>query len=609
MEVLIREHNQESKLNESQSESQDDSQNHKKLFIGGLNGATNKEKLTDYFERFGKVIEAFVVYDHGKPSGFGFVTVDSQATVDKILKQKHALDNSQIDVKPALDKQEAKQKELAERSRKIFVGGLPKNFKDEELEEHFSQFGKVHKCYVVKDPKTAKTRGFGFVIFSEMSGKEAALEHTEQKVNEHPIYVKNAEKRDVPNAPSEGQYQQNSNAEYHRPPSKVEISQTTKSELTSSEPKQGTHKRIQYNDPGSQREMNRHRGGYKGFNREEIVEPIDEEYSNYPSYGQYHKTDSSYYNGGYGHQGQEAYAPGYGYGAKVHGQYDYNRPYPQHQVHQPNYRYHNATINPQYQEYDMYHSTQRGMYQDYQDPRLGQQEKRYRNVQNEYPLVTNNKHQPRYEDPYRSYGGPEEGYPGNAYYPNYPYAEKHEPRGNPRGGERIGARAKAPYQAHEEYPYHAEARYQPGYGLQARNHNPEGGNQSSKGITAEPQGFPGQKSRPQFQSYQDLSPKRRPRNYLLHYPGQEEQGKLMDRVIMPLSQPILTREVPLYQLPHPPFFSERPFVPTMHQELHPEDQKMYSEDPFDENGDDHNLERVDGQLHEFEFDTMHRQDF
>lgn len=83
----------------------------------------------------------------------------------------------------------------------------------------------------------------------------------------------------------------------------------------------------------------------------------------------------------------------------------------------------------------------------------------------------------------------------------------------------------------------------------------------------------------------------------------------MDRVIMPLSQPTLTREAP-YQLPHPPFYSERPFGP-MHQELNMEEQKMYSEDPFDENGDDHNLERVylgeDGQLHEF--DTLNRQDF
>lgn len=593
MEAIGEDQKHKSKLIGSQSQSQDGSQNHKKLFIGGLNGATTKEKLTDYFEQFGRVMEAFVVYDHGKPSGFGFVTVDSQGTVDRILKLKHDLDSSQIDVKPALDKHEAKQKELAERSRKIFVGGLPKNFRDEQLEEYFSQFGEVHKCYVVKDPKTAKTRGFGFVIFSEMSGKEAALEEPEQRVNGHPIFVKNAEKRDVCNPLSEqlNPNQQNTKVEYHRQSSKVEISQTTKSELTSSDLRQVSYPRNQYPEPPSQRHPTHSRGGYRGFQREEYLEPFEQEYLPYPGY---HKTDGRYW--AYGNEGYEGYRGGHPYGGKDHGHYDYSRPYPQ--PRNTSHRGQYQPINQHYQEYDWYNSSQRVAYPDYPDPRVTQ-DKLYRNIQNEHKAPRN---PPFHDDGYKQEPDPSQYYPNHLYYP-----EKPEPRAA-RGGQRPGNLARLDCQGFEEYPYPGEVRYHTGYGLQNKNHIAEGGNQSSKGITVH-QGPQGQMYKPQFQSHQDLSPKKRPKDYLLHYPGQEEQGKLIDRVIMPLSQPLLTREAP-YQLPHPPFYSERPFGP-MHQELNMEEQKMYSEDPFDENGDDHNLERVylgeDGQLHEF--DTLNRQDF
>lgn len=50
---------------------------------------------------------------------------------------------------------------------KIFVGGLDFKLTNEELKEHFSQFGEVVDAIILKDIYTGNSRGFGFVSFRE----------------------------------------------------------------------------------------------------------------------------------------------------------------------------------------------------------------------------------------------------------------------------------------------------------------------------------------------------------------------------------------------------------------------------------------------------------
>jgi RNA recognition motif-containing protein len=69
-----------------------------------------------------------------------------------------------------------------ERQKKLFVGALPKNLEDQKLREYFSDFGEVDKAYVVKDFKTGKTRGFGFVVFKNEEDIQKVL-NLEGKLN------------------------------------------------------------------------------------------------------------------------------------------------------------------------------------------------------------------------------------------------------------------------------------------------------------------------------------------------------------------------------------------------------------------------------------------
>lgn len=52
-------------------------------------------------------------------------------------------------------------------SKKLFVGGLSWDTTDDSLREAFSRFGQVIEAKVVTDRDTGRSRGFGFVGFSD----------------------------------------------------------------------------------------------------------------------------------------------------------------------------------------------------------------------------------------------------------------------------------------------------------------------------------------------------------------------------------------------------------------------------------------------------------
>ncbi|KAG1663847.1 Heterogeneous nuclear ribonucleoprotein 27C [Nymphon striatum] len=61
---------------------------------------------------------------------------------------------------------------------KIFVGGLSWETDRDSLSNHFSKYGEVVDCVVMKDNGTGKSRGFGFVTFKEPSVVQNILRDT-----------------------------------------------------------------------------------------------------------------------------------------------------------------------------------------------------------------------------------------------------------------------------------------------------------------------------------------------------------------------------------------------------------------------------------------------
>jgi len=58
---------------------------------------------------------------------------------------------------------------------KVFIGGLAWHTDDATLRGKFEEFGTVEEAVVVKDRDTGRSRGFGFVRFSQETEAEAAI--------------------------------------------------------------------------------------------------------------------------------------------------------------------------------------------------------------------------------------------------------------------------------------------------------------------------------------------------------------------------------------------------------------------------------------------------
>ncbi|XP_062207875.1 glycine-rich RNA-binding protein 2, mitochondrial-like [Phragmites australis] len=60
-------------------------------------------------------------------------------------------------------------------STKLFVGGLSWGTDDQSLREAFSSFGEVTEARVITDRETGRSRGFGFVNFSNSEDAKSAV--------------------------------------------------------------------------------------------------------------------------------------------------------------------------------------------------------------------------------------------------------------------------------------------------------------------------------------------------------------------------------------------------------------------------------------------------
>ena len=71
-----------------------------KVFVGGLSWETSDQKLRQYFENYGEVLEAFVSYDKntGRPRGFGFVVFAEPHIADKVVSLQHTIDRREVRV-------------------------------------------------------------------------------------------------------------------------------------------------------------------------------------------------------------------------------------------------------------------------------------------------------------------------------------------------------------------------------------------------------------------------------------------------------------------------------------------------------------------------------
>jgi RNA-binding protein Musashi len=81
----------------------------KRIFVGGLSSDTTEEDLKDYFEQFGAVTEAQLMFDRNtnRHRGFGFVSFEAEEPAEKVCSiQFHDIRGKKVEVKVAQTKEQ-----------------------------------------------------------------------------------------------------------------------------------------------------------------------------------------------------------------------------------------------------------------------------------------------------------------------------------------------------------------------------------------------------------------------------------------------------------------------------------------------------------------------
>ena len=90
----------------------------------------------------------------------------------------------------------AKNKCLAEKEKKdetLYVGNLPYRANENDVKTLFEQFGEVKSVRLMKDKKTGKRRGFGFVVMDSKEGlKKAKSELNNAEFGQRTLKVREA---------------------------------------------------------------------------------------------------------------------------------------------------------------------------------------------------------------------------------------------------------------------------------------------------------------------------------------------------------------------------------------------------------------------------------
>ncbi|KAK2104825.1 Heteroproteinous nuclear ribonucleoprotein A1 [Saguinus oedipus] len=142
----------------SKSESPEEPEQLRKLFIGGLSFETTDESLRSHCEQWGTLTDCVVMrYPNTKRSrGFGFVTYATVEEVDAAMNARpHKVDGRVVEPKRAVSREDSQRPGAHLTVKKIFVGGIKQDTEEHHLRDDFEQYGKIEEGPVKQELASA----------------------------------------------------------------------------------------------------------------------------------------------------------------------------------------------------------------------------------------------------------------------------------------------------------------------------------------------------------------------------------------------------------------------------------------------------------------------
>lgn len=164
-----------------------------RLRVANLDWNTEDENFSNTFSEF-KPTEAVIIRrkKNNRSRGYGFVTFstedDMNAAMEKLNGTK--LDNREIKIqvstskgpypegskKPAADDKVDEEEAEPPSAARLIVQRLGWEVDNDQLKESFGEFGEVTSAKVIKNRKSGRSRGYGFVTFENAEDGQKALD-------------------------------------------------------------------------------------------------------------------------------------------------------------------------------------------------------------------------------------------------------------------------------------------------------------------------------------------------------------------------------------------------------------------------------------------------
>ncbi|KAI1710347.1 RNA recognition motif domain-containing protein [Ditylenchus destructor] len=165
----------------------DDSRN---LMVTGLSKDTTEAALRVVFTKLKlDVTDCRIARDKntGGSRQFGFVELATVEQAKYALEFDHYIDGKQVSVKMS-------DNEELDENYQIFVGGLLKETSGASLHHHFSKFGDIFECSIVRNDVNL-SKGFGFVTFKSQESVDRALYSQPHSIDNKIVTVKHTPPR------------------------------------------------------------------------------------------------------------------------------------------------------------------------------------------------------------------------------------------------------------------------------------------------------------------------------------------------------------------------------------------------------------------------------